>query len=336
MPCLCTANTLRLFIRGLARIDVPVAAFSPSSKHIYNGSRRELTPIRTIREFRSTPTQESPRASRRSIQIPRLRQGFNQDEDDSAVLELSSESIDAIAAEFPKNYQVTSSEGLFSEPSHRHTSSGDSLSRTTIRRTKVQNTSLAIHYDNPRTPDTGFSRNRRDDKLPTKPSNKNEWIPPPREPWQIHKAVLKEKFPEGWNPRKRLSPDALAGIRALHAQDPAQYTLDSLAGSFGVSSEDIRRILKSKWSPDAKEESDRQRRWFNRGKQIYLKHAEMGQKPPKRWRDLGIGQGKPEWMLRKQQEATRAPPPALITTAKRPPRSYGGKASSESLEDSLL
>ncbi|KAJ2970894.1 hypothetical protein NUW58_g9562 [Xylaria curta] len=93
--------------------------------------------------------------------------------------------------------------------------------------------------------------------------------PAEREDWQIQKKALKEKFPEGWQPRKRLSPDALDGIRALHAQFPEQYTTEALAKHFEVSAEAIRRILKSKWTPSPDEETRRQERWFNRGKNIW-------------------------------------------------------------------
>jgi len=110
-----------------------------------------------------------------------------------------------------------------------------------------------------------------------------------REPWQIQKAALKEKFKEGWNPRKKLSPDALAGIRAIHAQFPEQYTTSVLAEKFEVSPEAIRRILKSRWTPKEEETLDRQRRWFLRGQKIWSRYAELGLKPPKRWRKLGIG-----------------------------------------------
>jgi hypothetical protein len=146
----------------------------------------------------------------------------------------------------------------------------------------------------------------------------------------IYKKALKEKFPDGWNPRRRLSPDALIGIRALHAQMPEVYTTAALADSFKVSPEAIRRILKSKWSPDSEEETDRQRRWFNRGKEIYTQHAAVGQKPPRRWRDVGIGRGKPEWMKAKQARATL---PALLTTRRvtRPTRN-----SEDRLSDRIL
>jgi hypothetical protein len=117
------------------------------------------------------------------------------------------------------------------------------------------------------------------DQIPTKKE---------KEHWQTQKEALREKFPEGWNPRKKLSPDALAGIRALHQQFPEEYTTDVLADKFEVSPEAIRRILKSKWEPNPDEEIERQERWFNRGKKIWATWAELGKKPPERWRKEGI------------------------------------------------
>ncbi|KAK1826298.1 hypothetical protein QBC39DRAFT_335115 [Podospora conica] len=109
-----------------------------------------------------------------------------------------------------------------------------------------------------------------------------------RTDWKTQKEALKEKFPEGWQPRKRLSPDALAGIRALHAEFPDIYTTEELANKFEVSPENIRRILRSKWEPSADEEIERQERWFNRGKKVWSRWAELGKKPPRKWRAEGI------------------------------------------------
>lgn len=106
--------------------------------------------------------------------------------------------------------------------------------------------------------------------------------------WKAQKAALKEKFPEGWRPKKRLSPDALAGIRALNAQFPEVYTTQALAEKFQMDPEAIRRILKSKWVPNAVEEEDRQERWFRRGKSVWETRAAMGIKPPQKWRQEGI------------------------------------------------
>jgi hypothetical protein len=132
--------------------------------------------------------------------------------------------------------------------------------------------------------------------------DRDEWTPPPRLPWQSQKAALKEKFQEGWAPRKRLSPDALAGIRAINAQFPEQYTVPVLAAKFEVSPEAIRRILKSNWRPDEEEEDDRKRRWYKRGQQVWTRYAELGLKPPRKWRDEGIGKREKGWKSKDKEE----------------------------------
>ena len=112
----------------------------------------------------------------------------------------------------------------------------------------------------------------------------------PRELWQVQKKALGEKFGEsGWQPRKRLSPDALDGIRALHAQYPEDYSTSKLADHFKVSPEAIRRILKSKWRPSEVEDASRRDRWQKRGEAIWSQMVELGVKPPKKWREMGIG-----------------------------------------------
>ena len=113
-----------------------------------------------------------------------------------------------------------------------------------------------------------------------------------RQPWQTQKNALSEKFgPKGWFPRKRLSPDTLKGIRALHAQYPDRFTTPVLADQFKVSPEAIRRILKSKWRPNDEEEEKRRQRWEKRGENIWSQMVEIGIKPPKKWRDMGVGEG---------------------------------------------
>jgi len=115
-----------------------------------------------------------------------------------------------------------------------------------------------------------------------------------REPWQIQKEALEKKFGEdGWNPRKRLSPDTIEGIRAMHKQYPADFTTSVLAHQFRVSPEVIRRILKSKWTPSPEEMEKRRERWDRRGERIWTKLAEVGVRPPKKWRELGVGRAKP-------------------------------------------
>lgn len=106
--------------------------------------------------------------------------------------------------------------------------------------------------------------------------------------WGLQKEALEKKFPEGWQPRKRLSPDAITGIKELHKQFPGLYTTEVLAHKFEVSPEAIRRILKAKWEPTAEEEEARQARWFRRGVSVWSRWAELGLKPPKKWRDEGV------------------------------------------------
>lgn len=111
-----------------------------------------------------------------------------------------------------------------------------------------------------------------------------------REAWQIQKDALATKFGSaGWSPRKRLSPDALEGIRALHKQFPEKYSTPVLADQFEVSAESIRRILKSKWRPSNDEATRRRQRWDNRGERIWNQMVALGVKPPKKWRDVSPG-----------------------------------------------
>ncbi|TKA32927.1 hypothetical protein B0A50_01153 [Salinomyces thailandicus] len=109
-----------------------------------------------------------------------------------------------------------------------------------------------------------------------------------KEEWQIQKSALKHKFGEaGWQPRKRLSPDTMEGIRALHASDPAAYTNATLAEHFKISPEAIRRILKSKWRPNDVEAEDRRIRWERRGAKKWEQMAAQGVRPPAKWRAMG-------------------------------------------------
>ena len=130
------------------------------------------------------------------------------------------------------------------------------------------------------------------------------------EHWQLQKEALQSKFgDEGWNPRKKLSPDAMEGIRAMNAQYPEQFTTPVLAEQFGVSPEAIRRILKSKWRPSANEAEQRNARWDRRGERIWSKLADMGLRPPKKWREMGVGKAKggqaPKWS--RQYKRSRHP-----------------------------
>jgi hypothetical protein len=104
-----------------------------------------------------------------------------------------------------------------------------------------------------------------------------------RENWQTQKEALGKKLGEqGWQPRKRLSPDTIQGIRALHEQFPARYTTPVLAEHFKISPEAIRRILKSKWTPTVGKMEERRARWAKRHDRIWDAQVEMGLRPPRK------------------------------------------------------
>jgi hypothetical protein len=118
--------------------------------------------------------------------------------------------------------------------------------------------------------------------------------------WALQKEALKEKLGgEAWNPRKKLSPDTMEGIRHLHKTEPDKFTTPILAEHFKVSSEAIRRILKSRWQPNDEEYEARMERWNKRGERIWTNLVEMGVKPPKKWREMGVGRAtggeRPRW-----------------------------------------
>jgi hypothetical protein len=101
-----------------------------------------------------------------------------------------------------------------------------------------------------------------------------------KEPWQVQKEALQKKFgSEGWNPRKKLSPDTIDGIRALNQQYPDRYTTPVLAEKFKVSAEAIRRILKSKWRPSPEKAAERRERWARRHDRIWDQQAAIGLRP---------------------------------------------------------
>ncbi|EON67843.1 hypothetical protein W97_07098 [Coniosporium apollinis CBS 100218] len=134
---------------------------------------------------------------------------------------------------------------------------------------------------------------------------------PKKERWQIEKAALERKLDsQAWNPRKRLSPDTLDGIRNLHMTDPARFTTPVLAEQFKVSPDAIRRILKSKWRPNEDEHDDRMKRWNKRGERIWTNMVELGTKPPKKWREMGVGRAAPgeapKWKPRGKPSSLRS------------------------------
>jgi hypothetical protein len=96
--------------------------------------------------------------------------------------------------------------------------------------------------------------------------------------WMLEKAAQEKKYgEEGFNPARKLSPEAIEGIRALHSQHPDEFTTAKLSQLFEVSPEAIKRILRSKWRPTAEEAIDRMRRWEKRHSKIFEAKVEAGE-----------------------------------------------------------
>lgn len=72
--------------------------------------------------------------------------------------------------------------------------------------------------------------------------------------WSEHTRQLRDKY-GAWTPNKKISHDAMDGVRLLYRTDPQKYSLPVLAQRFKISPEAIRRILRSKWrlSPEERE-----------------------------------------------------------------------------------
>ncbi|KAJ2925422.1 hypothetical protein H1R20_g11692, partial [Candolleomyces eurysporus] len=79
--------------------------------------------------------------------------------------------------------------------------------------------------------------------------------PPPNatpEEWRKHREAIKKRFPDGWSPPRKISRDAMDGLRQLYNLNPETFTTQVLAEKFRISPEAVRRILKSKWEPSQK------------------------------------------------------------------------------------
>jgi hypothetical protein len=93
--------------------------------------------------------------------------------------------------------------------------------------------------------------------------------------YQNYKSTIQEHFPEGWSPPRKLSREAMDGLRELHRFDPDTFTTPVLADRFRISPEAVRRILKSKWEPTREQRShlaEREKR--NREERIKMNRLE--------------------------------------------------------------
>ncbi|TFL04709.1 hypothetical protein BDV98DRAFT_562705, partial [Pterulicium gracile] len=70
-----------------------------------------------------------------------------------------------------------------------------------------------------------------------------------------HREAITKRFPDGWNPPKKISREAMEGMKQLHNVDSATFSTAVLADRFRVSPEAVRRILKSRWDPSPEKKS---------------------------------------------------------------------------------
>ncbi|BGP48170.1 Required for respiratory growth protein 9 mitochondrial [Rhodotorula kratochvilovae] len=76
--------------------------------------------------------------------------------------------------------------------------------------------------------------------------------------WKRHQQAMRDKFPTGWAPPKRLSREAMDLVRSLARSDPNLYSVPRLAERFKISPEAVRRILKSRFELAPEEQARRE------------------------------------------------------------------------------
>lgn len=329
----CATNVLQRFLGGFEILASKTAAGRLPTRHFYktaagHSHNARSTPGRTPRNSKLIERSEHldlkivPQTSTPPIE-PALREEDEHEEPDGNLLKV--EAADAVSEqtrtgkiEWPQSRRKDSNamdkrwweENCSNDPrkSNRPPRPHSTSSPASVFQPEAQTPSIST-TTKPVPP--GPAKDKTSNPAKDNPLNP----PKPRtgpSPWQTQKAALTTKFPVGWIPRKRLSPDTLDGIRTLHAQYPSKYTTPVLASQFKVSPEAIRRILKSKWRPSDEEEEERVKRWENRGKSIWEGLAEVGLKPPRKWREMGIrkrvaspGIGKVRWGENRRERRMR-------------------------------
>ncbi|KAJ9210317.1 hypothetical protein DTO166G4_8092 [Paecilomyces variotii] len=253
------ASGLRLAPSAFYACENPFLPKSYFSSAARLGSRRYLTSSSTLRTSPSVDNQTDSRHPDpiRSDGPAAVKRQENEIDTSTNTENVSLESLKASqeTKEVPKSVAVRSSS----------TTEAKQSGRAKKKHTKPENQSNTKQKTEP--------NGEKNHKLPEKKKK--------REPWQIYKEALKNKFKEGWAPPKKLSPDAIDGIRHLHATAPDKFTTPVLAEQFKISPEAIRRILKSKWRPTEGEMDDRRRRWQRRHDRIWSQMAELGLRPKK-------------------------------------------------------
>lgn len=138
------------------------------------------------------------------------------------------------------------------------------------------------------------------EKLTTKESDKEQERDLPE--WKKHKLALKEKFPQGWAPPKRISREAMDLLRTLHNVDPNVNSVPVLAQRFKISPEAVRRVLRSRFELSRDEREKREiRRKEERKRQI-----ESGEHQGEAWSgDRGREKGEMQRLREERLNITR-------------------------------
>lgn len=300
MACQCRTAALQIFVRSLAQVHAPKTPHVRSAwiaAHPRLPSRNNSVPASYRRAYSSlgasNPVAEEgheQRALPEEQHEPQSEQDPASTSEPSAAagstaennlfsIKLRSKNAIRKASRYAKHSELSpppEDPGLAKEKRKRVKKSWDNAEKRTEGITNLK-----------KTWDRNGKRTEQDERRAKRAKDQEPKVDE-RPDWAKQKQALKQKFPDGWRPPKRLSPDALEGIRVLHQQFPDMYTTEALAAKFEVSPEAIRRILKAKWEPTAEEDEDRQRRWFNRGVSVWQRYAELGRQPPRRWREAGV------------------------------------------------
>ncbi|GMM49233.1 Rrg9 protein [Starmerella bacillaris] len=87
------------------------------------------------------------------------------------------------------------------------------------------------------------------------------------DPWKRQMFALKEKFPEGWAPKKRLSREKMEELKERRRLEPSLNNTQ-LGNIYRISPEAVRRILKSQWEPSAETSKRLEAKWKRRGERL--------------------------------------------------------------------
>ncbi|QUC21909.1 uncharacterized protein UV8b_06150 [Ustilaginoidea virens] len=309
MTCACRRAPWKMFVRAVAQVhNLSPAGAVRATWTAAPAAARPPFAVAAVRRFGTTPTQRHEAASPAAAGNSQTGRDFAEHKDDDA--SSAQQAAPAVRADEqpapPRRPRKTNNADDNDGHDHDHdvfVGATGSSSSAPCKKTAAPAAPAASTKRGTRPVESGPDDGLSSPRPQAKPAARKDWQAQ-KEAWKVQKEALKQKFPEGWRPRKRLSPDALAGIRALNAQFPEVYTTQALADKFEVSPEVIRRILKSKWTPSAEEEQDRQERWFRRGKQVWTMKAALGVKPPRRWRLEGVARDV-EWHERRERAVER-------------------------------